>query len=124
VQALFWDFTITHPGPSVIDQVFYKRDLPAAPKGTTTLRLTGLRPGTYSLEIFQVGYRVNDAYAAYRDIGSPAQLTRPEVAFIKAKSAGAPIETSAVKIGADGVFQRKFPMRENDVFLACLRRMD
>ena len=122
VQTLFWDFTITNPGPSVINQEFYRRDLSAATKGTTTLRLTGLPAGDYALEVFRVGYRVNDAYAACRDIGAPAQLTREQVALLKARSDGAPVEQTAVTIGADGVFQREFPLRENDVVLARLRR--
>ena len=122
VQALFWDYTLTHPGPSVINQVFYRRDLPAAPKGTATLRLTGLAAGDYALEVFQVGYRVNDVNAAYRDLGSPAQLTRAQVALLKTRSAGAPVEQTGVTVGADGVFQREFPLRENDVFLVRLRR--
>ena len=122
VQALFWDFTITHPGPSVINQEFYRRDLPAAARGTTTLRLSGLPAGDYALEVYEVGYRVNDAYAVYRDLGASAQLTREQVALLKARSDGTPVDQTTVTIGADGLFQREFPLRENDVFLARLRR--
>ena len=32
VQALVWDFTNTFPGKNMINQVFYKRDLPVAAK--------------------------------------------------------------------------------------------
>ena len=120
VQALFWDFTITHPGPSVINQEFYRRDLPAAAKGGVTLRLQGLKPGAYALEIAKVGYRVNDAYTAYLDLGAPAQPTRPQVAQLKSLSDGTPGERTSVVIGADGVFERRLALRENDVFLVRL----
>src|SRR5690348_14446818 len=44
LQVLFWDFTITQPG-KVNNQVFYKRDLPAAPAGTAKVHLTSVTPG-------------------------------------------------------------------------------
>ena len=33
IQALVWDFTNTHPGDSVNNQVYYIRDLPSKSKG-------------------------------------------------------------------------------------------
>ena len=67
IQALVWDLTITHPGTNVINQVYYKRDLPSLPKNKVTLNLTNVPKGKYALEIYKVGYRVNDAYATYLD---------------------------------------------------------
>jgi xylan 1,4-beta-xylosidase len=40
---------------------------------------------------YKVGYRVNDAYDTYRDLGAPAQLTKAQVAKIKSKNSGAPV---------------------------------
>ena len=37
VQALVWDFTNTHPGPKVHNQVYYKRDLPSRPKNKVAM---------------------------------------------------------------------------------------
>ncbi len=121
VQALFWDFTITHPGPSVINQEFYARDQPAKPRGPAELRLTGLKPGSYQLTATQVGYRANDVQSTWRDLGSPAQLTRAQVAQLRQASAGAPVLDEAVTVGADGIFTRRFDLRENDVWFAELR---
>jgi xylan 1,4-beta-xylosidase len=121
VQVLLWDFTVTNPR-SENDQVFYKRDLPAAPKGTARIHLTHVSPGRYTQTLYQVGYRVNDAYDAYRDLGSPAQLTRAQVEQINAASNGRPIEQKTVTIRADGTFDRELPLRENDVFLLVLGR--
>jgi xylan 1,4-beta-xylosidase len=121
VQALIWDFTNTHPGPRVHNQDFYKRDLPAQPKNRITLSLSNLLKGTYRVETYKVGYRVNDAYATYRDLGSPAQLTKAQVAKIKSENSGAPAEAYTVKIGRDGKFERQFDLRENDVVLTTLK---
>jgi xylan 1,4-beta-xylosidase len=122
LQVLFWDFTITHPGKSENNQVFYKRDLPPASLGTAKIRLTNVAAGRYSQTLYHVGYRVNDAYAAYRDVGSPAQLTRAQVQQINAVSNGKPIEQTTVVIRPDGIFERQVPLRENDVFLLVLEK--
>ncbi len=120
VQALFWDFTITHPGPSIIDQEYYKADHPSAPKGSAEMKLAGLAPGTYRLLARKVGYRANDVQSAWRDLGSPAQLTRAQVATLRAASSGAPLVGETVTIAADGRFTREFPLRENDVWFVEL----
>lgn len=122
VQALVWDFTNTHLGANVNNQVFYLRDLPSQPKNSVTLDLSHLRKGKYTEEIYKVGYRVNDAYDTYRDLGAPAQLTKAQVAEIKSQNSGAPSETRTVKIGRDGKFEQQFDLRENDVVLITLNR--
>lgn len=121
VQALVWDFTNIFPHTNMINQVFYKRDLPAKSKDKVILDLSSVPKGKYTMEIYKIGYRVNDAYDTYRDLGSPAQLTRPQVAKIKAKNSGAPIETRTVKIGRNGKFEQQFDLRENDVVLVTLK---
>jgi xylan 1,4-beta-xylosidase len=121
VQALIWDFTNTFPGSNMINQVYYKRDLPAQPKARVTLRLSHLRPGQYTMETYKVGYRVNDAYATYRDLGAPNQLTKAQVAEIKSKNTGAPLETKTVKVGRDGKLTQQFHIRENDAVLIMLK---
>jgi xylan 1,4-beta-xylosidase len=68
-----------------------------------------------------VGYRVNDPYATYMDLGSPAQPTTDQVAKIKAANSGAPLETRNVKIGRDGKFDDQFDLRENDVVMITLK---
>lgn len=120
VQALFWDFTITHPGPSVINQEYYKAEHPAKPKGAVELRLTGFKQGSYRLIATNVGYRANDAQSAWRDLGSPSQLTRAQVQALNKASSGEPALTETVKVGADGAFTHRFDMRENDVWLVEL----
>ena len=122
LQVLLWDFTVTNPEKAENNQVFYKRDLPAARKGVVKIRLVHVPPGRYTQTLYQVGYRSNDAYAAYKDLGSPAQLTRAQVEQIHAASSGKPIEQSAVTVRSNGAFERELPLRENDVFLLTLSK--
>jgi len=117
VQALFWDFTITHPGPSIIDQEYYRADHPSKTKPPAEVRLSHMAAGGYHLRAFKVGYRSNDVQAAWRDLGSPSQLTRPQVEALRKASSGEPCLQEIVGVGPDGRFVRGFEMRENDVWL-------
>lgn len=121
IQALFWDFTITHPGPSIIDQEYYEADRPSQPVAPVELRLSGVKQGPHRLLAYKVGHRANDVQSAWRDLGSPAQLARAQVRTLRAASAGEPVVDETVAIGSDARFCRRFEMRENDVWLVELR---
>jgi xylan 1,4-beta-xylosidase len=117
VQLLFWDFTNTHPGDSMNNQTYYIKDLPSQPKGTVKIEVAGLQKGKYTLEIYKVGYKVNDAYADYLALGKPSQLTREQVKNIKAKNNGALIASEKVTIDSKGTFSKDYKINENDVVL-------
>jgi xylan 1,4-beta-xylosidase len=121
IQALFWDFTITHPGPSVINQEYYRAEHPSEPKGAAELKLSGLPKGSYRLLAFKIGYRANDVQSAWRDLGSPSQLTRSQVEILRKACAGDPCLDEKVQVGDDGRFSRRFDLRENDVWFVELR---
>lgn len=116
VQALFWDFTITHPGPSIINQEFYAKDQPAKSIGAALLKISGLKAGTYRIRATKVGYRANDVQSAWRDLGSPSQLTRADVAKLREACAGTPCVDELAQVGEDGLLSRSFAIRENDVW--------
>lgn len=124
VQILFWDFTVTLPEDSVNNQEYYIRDLPARDKGSVKIQLKRIPPGQYTLEVYQVGYRANDPYTTYFDMGRPGQLTREQVRKIKALNDGSAVLSETIVIGDKTGFERTLPMRENDVFLMVLKRQD
>jgi Beta-xylosidase len=117
IQVLFWDFTNTHPGDSVNNQVYYIRDLPAKSKGTVKISITGVPKGTYKLEIYKVGYHVNDAYSTYLAMKRPKQLTKQQVEQIRKLNDDTPVTAETIKIKAAGTFSKELDIRENDVFL-------
>ena len=123
VQVLAYDFTHTHPGDSVNNQVYYIRDLPSKEKGKLKINMTGVPAGNYSLEIYKVGYRCNDAYTTYYDLGRPNQLTKQQVEQIKKINSGNPISGEIVKVKADGVFNKELNIRENDVYFLNLMKL-
>lgn len=122
VQALVWDFTITHPGESVINQEYYCQDLPSESAAPLRLSLKNLAAGEYSMTVYKVGYGQNDAYTAYLAMGAPAQLSREQVVELKKLSDGDPLLCEKVVVGENGCFERLFDMRQNDVLLVKLEK--
>ncbi|MFT3827630.1 MAG: glycoside hydrolase [Chitinophagaceae bacterium] len=120
IQALCWNFTITHPGDSVSNQVFYKRDLPSKQTAPVEIRLVNIPAGKYTVNVYKTGYRTNDAYTTYVDMGSPDQLSPQQVKQLQQASDGKPVLSSAVTVDSKGLFTAKYPMRENDVLLVEL----
>jgi xylan 1,4-beta-xylosidase len=123
VQVLFWDFTNTHPGYSVNDQVYYIRDLPAKPKGRVQVNISGMPEGNYLFEMYQVGYRMNDAYSTYLAMNKPKQLTKQQVDEIKRFNDGSPVSKENIRVDSSGVFSKESEIRENDVFLFNLIKL-
>ncbi|PTS89743.1 glycoside hydrolase [Flavobacterium sp. HMWF030] len=120
VQVLLWDFTNTHPGDSMNNQTYYIKDLPSKSKGIVKVEVDGLQKGNYTLEIYKVGYKTNDAYADYLAMGKPSQLSKQQVETIKKKNNGALIASEKVTIDSKGTFNKNIKINENDVFLLNL----
>ena len=118
VQALFWNYT--PPKTEESDQVYFKRDLPAKDLGVVRVSLDGLPRGVYTLNVYRVGYRMNDVYTDYLKLGSPPALTREQVRSLAARNDGRPVSTARVEVKASGAFSRDLPLRENDVYLLTL----
>ena len=102
VQVLFWDFTYTLPEKDVNNQAYYIKDLPSKSKGEVKIEVEGFAKGKYNLEIYKVGYKVNDAYADYLAMGKPSQLTLEQVKSIKKKNNGEPIAIEKITLMRTG----------------------
>jgi xylan 1,4-beta-xylosidase len=122
VQVLLWDFTVTLPEDSVNNQEYYIRDLPAQTRGNVKIRITDIPAGPYRLEVFKVGYRANDPYTTYFDMGRPGQLTKEQVQKIKTLNDGSAISSETIVLGNGKVFERTMQIRENDVYLIVLKK--
>jgi xylan 1,4-beta-xylosidase len=123
MQALIWDFTNTHPGDSVNNQKYYIRDLPSGSKGKLKLNIANVPEGMYSLEVYKVGYRSNDAYSSYLSMGRPSQLNRQQAEQIKKQNNGSPISTEIVSVKSGTPFIKELDLLENDVyFLQLIKR--
>jgi xylan 1,4-beta-xylosidase len=122
VQALFWDLTINMP-EGVNNQAYFNTDLKPGDKSVVAFQLRNLPRGRYRMSVYRVGYRINDPFADYLDMGSPSQLTRAQVARIKSNNDGAPVCMELVDIDNEAVLTRRFTVRENDVYLIDVKRL-
>ena len=102
------------------NQTYYIKDLPSKSKGIVKVEVDGLQKGNYTLEIYKVGYKTNDAYADYLAMGKPSQLSKQQVETIKKKNTGALITSEKVTIDSKGTFNKNIKINENDVFLLNL----
>ena len=113
-QILLWD--LTHPtGGKIADQVYFRQPHPAADKGAVEVKLTGVPPGKYELQLWRVGYHHNDAYTAYLEMGAPPQLTRAQEKILRDASRGEPESSRRIEINSAGEFTDAVPLRENGV---------
>ncbi len=120
VTAIVWDFE--QPKQPVSNRSFYTKLIPAYSAAPVKLDITHLRPNTvYQLEIHRTGYRANDAYSAYLDMGSPKDLTAGQVAQLNELTRDLPETDRIVRSGHDGSAEVVVPMKTNDVVLIELK---
>jgi len=91
--------------------------LPSKFKGKLNLKIDEIPEGTYALEVYKVGYRSNDTYTTYLDMGKPANLTKQQVEQIKSQNDGSPFMSEIIHIKKGTNFSKTLDIRENDVFL-------
>ncbi len=119
VQILLWDLTVPS-GESIPNQIRFRLVRPAAFKQHVRLSISGLKPGSYLLSTFGVGFEMNDAYTAYLKLGMPMRIDRAQVNSLKAMATGAPRSQQQVLVDSDGQWANDYPIRENDVLLVEL----
>ncbi|GHC94331.1 GH39 family glycosyl hydrolase [Novosphingobium pokkalii] len=118
VAAVVWDFQ--QPVQPTSNRSFYGKLVPNAPSAPVRLAFSHLAPGRYRYTLRRTGYRANDAYSAYIDMGAPEKLTPAQLASLQAQAQDKPETTETVTVGADGTLVREVPMHSNDVTLATL----
>src|SRR5205085_9745198 len=82
VQVLAWRDVL--PEQVVSNRPFFRKVRPAAEAPPLAVRFSGLKAGRYQVRIRRTGYRQNDAYTAYLDMGRPEVLTPAQVARLQA----------------------------------------
>jgi xylan 1,4-beta-xylosidase len=120
IQMLLWNLTLTKNKES--NQVYYKRDIPTKKAGTVSIKIVDMPAGDYQLNLYQVGYKVNDVYSSFLSIGSPKHLTREQVKELADKNNGRALETTKVTIEQGKAFTKELSLRENDLFMITLEK--
>ncbi len=124
VQVLLWDYT--HPKQDSPDAQFFARDWPAEPTAPVRPDVSNLEPGEDKVKITRVGYRHNDIYTAYLDLGSPTGLPQQpcllsddDLAKLRASCSGV-ADTRKVVVGQNRTLTLDLPLNENDMYLISI----
>jgi xylan 1,4-beta-xylosidase len=118
--VVLWDWH--QPDQPTSNRSFYGRLVPSAASAPARLHFAHLRPGKYRLRLFRTGYRHNDAYSAYIDMGMPKQLTAVQVDQLQALTRDRAEIDRWITVSPKGSFDVNLPMRTNDILLVRLER--
>nr|WP_052025142.1 beta-xylosidase [Asticcacaulis sp. AC466] len=118
VAAVVWDFQ--QPEQPVSNKPFYSRIVPNEAAPGLTLDLSHLTPGTYALRVHRTGFRANDAYSAYIEMGAPKSLTPDQIAHMNALTRDAPETARNITVAKSGTASVALDMRSNDIVLVTL----
>ncbi len=117
VKILVWNFTSLPQSEG--DKAFFRKLHPPSVTQPVQVRLTEVPPGEYTLELHRTGYRANDAYSAYIDMGLPKDLSATQLQQLRGLTEDHS-ESSLITVGADGIFTKTVSLRQNDVLLLSL----
>jgi len=119
--AVVWDFE--QPVQTVSNRSFYTRPIPSHPAAPVEMQVIHLSPNAaYRLEVYRTGYHSNDAYTAFLEMGSPKELTVPQVAHLNELTRDLPETDKVMQSGPTGMVEFTVPMNSNDVVLVKVIR--
>ncbi len=123
VQVLFWDCTVRQDKEN---KEYYNKDNLPLPAGNVRLSIAGLLTGDYEVAVYCTGYRQNDAYTSYMEMKPSGSLSREAVKLLDGMSRGIPVKSDriAIDLNSGGTYVFETDMRENDVFLVMIQRME
>jgi xylan 1,4-beta-xylosidase len=114
VQVLAWRHEL--PDQPVSNRPFFRKVRAPAPAAPLSIAFEGLSPGTYAVSVRRVGFKSNDAYTAYLEMGSPGSLDARQLAELQALTADTP-KVERLVAGPDGRVRLDVPMQVHDVVL-------
>ena len=117
-SLLFWNWV--QPEQKTSNRPFFTKVLPAKPSAPAAVRFANLRPGSYRVTVRRTGFKANDAHTRYIEMGSPTSLSAAQLDELQALSRDAPETNRVIRVGRDGRFTLRIPMRTNDVILLLL----
>ncbi len=118
VAAVVWDFE--QPAQKGSNGTFFSKLVPNAVSAPVTLKFAGLKPGAYRVTVSRTGYKVNDAYSAYIEMGSPQSLTAAQAQQLQGLTRDLPESDRVITVGANGATSVAVPMHSNDLVLVKL----
>jgi beta-xylosidase len=82
-----------------------------------------LKPDSYRLKVHRTGFRANDAYSVYIDMGAPRDLTPIQLERLNLLTRDLPEIDRVVRVGNSGSYAFSLRMHSNDVVLVMLEKV-
>jgi xylan 1,4-beta-xylosidase len=120
-NAVIWDFV--QPQQNLSNRSFFSRLVPSFKTKDVMISIQGLPAGDYILEIYRTGYKKNDPYSAYIEMGSPEILSQKQLKRLNELSKDEPEIKTIKKVSQNGLLKAILPMNSNDVVLISAKRM-
>lgn len=121
ITGVIWDFE--QPAQKVSNRSFYSKLVPSHQAAPAVVRLTHLPPNAnYHLKVYRTGYKTNDAYSAYIEMGSPKTLTNQQLSQLKRLTLDLPEGDMTVRSDSKGKLTKSIHMNSNDIVLVELTR--
>ncbi|ESQ90379.1 beta-xylosidase [Asticcacaulis sp. AC460] len=116
LSAVIWDYQ--HPDQKGSSNgTFFSKLVPNKASVPAKVKLSGLKPGSYTLTVQRTGYKVNDAYSHWIAMGSPKDATPEQLAKLQGLTTDAPESSRRITVGKDGTAEVTVAMNSNDVVL-------
>ncbi|MBW4028165.1 MAG: beta-xylosidase [Acidobacteria bacterium] len=121
IAGVIWDFE--QPDQKISNHSFYTRVVPSHKAAPVKVQAVHLEPrSVYRLKVYRTGYRANDAYSAYIEMGSPQTLTDRQVSHLNGLTQDLPETDRSLRSGSAGTLEFTVPMNSNDIVLIKLTR--
>ncbi|QUD90751.1 beta-xylosidase [Phenylobacterium montanum] len=117
-EVLLWDWS--QPEQKLSNRSFFTKILPATRVQPAHLRFEHLAAGQYRLEVRRTGFKANDAYTAYLEMGAPKRLTPEQTRALQIQTRDTPQIERSFRVGKDGRLNFVLPLRSNDIALVTL----
>lgn len=122
-QVLLYDYTDKILHSVAENKAFSSSIISPKSKGKVKLIYKNLSPGKYTMMVYKTGFKVNDPYTSYLELGAPTQLTRKDAELIKQKDNGLPILSKTVAVTSKKSLEESFDLFENDVILITIKKL-
>lgn len=114
LQVLAWRYEA--PDQTVSNRPYYRKIRQPTAAAPLDITVANLRPGVHQAKVRRVGFKANDAYTAYLEMGAPAALDAAQLRQLQALTRDEPT-TYRIRVGADGQGRLSLPMNTYDVVL-------
>lgn len=114
LRVLVWHYET--PDQPVSNRPFFRAVQPSRPMEPLVLSLSGLPPGRHAVSVRRTGFRHNDAYTAYLEMGRPEDLTPDQLTTLQGLTRDEPVMVEVVA-DRDGRARLVLPMSTYDVVL-------